>query len=1048
MYTSFFLQRLDLIFFFYGLAFLVLAAVCSVLRRVSRKQSWLWLGLFGLTHGINEWLDMIALSLDDSLTFKWFRLTMMAISFLFLLEFGRGSLIKMTGNNSKSLCIYPILISVCIATAYWGNLSDVNAMVRYTFGLGGGLCATAWILFSLKSGRNSRYATAALMVGYALAAGIVVPKASFFPATLLNQEVFLAWTGIPIQLIRGTLALLIAAQIWFYYCQYNPQTDSLDDESQTTYSRFSHTMLLIVTIIVIGDFLANFFGEIADKKIHTEIEIQAKTAAVVINTSQIATLNGTPADFNQSDYQKKLWQQIKAMTNGSSRPHSIHILLSQGEKIIYAATSSPFYDDNPKPGTEYERPSVELRQAFVNGQMFVSKPYHEATETFISSFIPILDSRTQQPLAVLVIDLNIDEFGQIKGLYRLNGIILVLPIALLALLFFEFRDSEFNRQKAENTLQSSEIKFRTIYDSNCDAVMMLDEKGFFDCNEAALRLFGCQTREQFCSCHPADFSPQEQSCGTGSIILANQRIATALEKGSLRFEWIHKRFDTGITFPAEVLLNAMILDDKKVLHASVHDISERKQIEQALRESEARYARAINSSNEGIWEWIPATGEDYLSPRGKQLLGYEDYELPNVVGSFLDNIHSEDKARALKAIRRHLKNHQPYGIELRIRCKNGEYRWFYIRGQAECDEHSQPLRMSGFISDITEHKRNDMILSLQARRAETILKLPTLAEPWNEVLFLQSGQELAEDLTGSQIAFIHFINDDEESIELVAWSRRTLEHYCHAAYDKHYPVNQAGIWVDALRQHRPVVVNDYSACTNKHGLPEGHAKLTRFISVPVIENDKVVMLAAVGEKNTPYDDLDVETVQLIANEIWRIVQHRRSQMKAARFSRVLEHSLNEIYLFDCQTLKFIDVNLGARLNLGYSLEELQQMECSDIKLGIDPELFNALTGSLHSGTERQVQFEAIHRRKDGSTYPVEVRLELTDDNPPMFVAIAQDISERKKAETAIRGSEALYRAISQSINEAVITSDNWRKIIKWYKGAEKLFGYTETEIIN
>jgi PAS domain S-box-containing protein len=131
----------------------------------------------------------------------------------------------------------------------------------------------------------------------------------------------------------------------------------------------------------------------------------------------------------------------------------------------------------------------------------------------------------------------------------------------------------------------------------------------------------------------------------------------------------------------------------------------------------------VNGANDGIWEWIPSTGEDYLSPRWKQLLGYEDHELPNVQASFFDQIHPEDKPRVLEVVRAHFEERKPYEIELRFRCKNGEYRWFYSRGQAVWDKHGQPLRMAGSITDITERKRAEeerekLIRDLQKALAE------------------------------------------------------------------------------------------------------------------------------------------------------------------------------------------------------------------------------------------------------------------------------------------------------------------------------------------
>ncbi|MBI5095404.1 MAG: response regulator [Candidatus Hydrogenedentes bacterium] len=155
-----------------------------------------------------------------------------------------------------------------------------------------------------------------------------------------------------------------------------------------------------------------------------------------------------------------------------------------------------------------------------------------------------------------------------------------------------------DRKQAEEELRRSETKFRTLYNSTSDAVMLLDEKGFFDCNRASLAMFGCATREEFCSKHPADMSPPEQPCGTGSMTLANGHIAMAMERGSHSFEWMHKRVDTNESFPADVLLNAMELDGRRVLQAVVRDITARKRFEAELRETNRQLEEATGRANE------------------------------------------------------------------------------------------------------------------------------------------------------------------------------------------------------------------------------------------------------------------------------------------------------------------------------------------------------------------------------------------------------------------------------------------------------------------
>lgn len=166
-------------------------------------------------------------------------------------------------------------------------------------------------------------------------------------------------------------------------------------------------------------------------------------------------------------------------------------------------------------------------------------------------------------------------------------------------------------------------------------------------------------------------------------------------------------------------------------------------------------------------------------------------------------------------------------------------------------------------------------LALQVERSRILLELPHKAESLSEQAFMQYALEQAESLTQSSIGFIHFIHEDGQEIELVAWSRNTLEKYCTAVFDKHYPIAQAGIWANAAKQKAPVIINDYASAPGKRGLPEGHSVLNRLLSVPIIENDAVRMVAGVGNKADDYTDFDVDSLQLIANETWRIVCQQR-----------------------------------------------------------------------------------------------------------------------------------------------------------------------------
>ena len=143
--------------------------------------------------------------------------------------------------------------------------------------------------------------------------------------------------------------------------------------------------------------------------------------------------------------------------------------------------------------------------------------------------------------------------------------------------------------------------------------------------------------------------------------------------------------------------------------------------------------------------------------------------------------------------------------------------------------------------------------------------------------------------------------------------------------------------------------------------------------------------------------LETNGQTLISAAIRDVSDYKRAELQVARLGRVLESSLNEIYLFDADTLYFTLVNKGARDNLGYREAEFGALTPLDLKPEFTRESFEALLGSLRTGEKSNLQFNTVHRRKNGTTYPVEVNLQLfKDEKPPLFAAIILDTTERDK----------------------------------------------------
>jgi diguanylate cyclase (GGDEF)-like protein/PAS domain S-box-containing protein len=134
---------------------------------------------------------------------------------------------------------------------------------------------------------------------------------------------------------------------------------------------------------------------------------------------------------------------------------------------------------------------------------------------------------------------------------------------------------------AAKALQESELKYRGLFESTPDAIMMVDSNGFFDCNNATLKMFHCSSPQEFILKHPGQLSPPTQPNGESSLAGANRHMEIARQEGSDFFEWIHQRAD-GSTFPSEVLLSRVEFGSQEILQALVRDITERKRLEAEL----------------------------------------------------------------------------------------------------------------------------------------------------------------------------------------------------------------------------------------------------------------------------------------------------------------------------------------------------------------------------------------------------------------------------------------------------------------------------------
>jgi PAS domain S-box-containing protein len=283
----FFQPRMDVIYFAYGLTLTLLAPICLLLKRKNEGQlAWGWLGLFGIISGLSQWLELVNQVLLSSFYDNIIQLGLLALSFLFLLEFGRSSL-KLMGYRTPGRWVLLALLGL----ASLGGLAGMPGLftsVKYVLGFTSSLWA-GWALYlSAQKTRPPTKALVGVALGfglYALAAGLVVNPVPYFPASLLNQDSFKAAMGIPIQLVRLCLALWVLFSLWSFS---RLSISSVSDRLTQIWERrlILAGMIGFLVIVSLGAVVTEFFGIDATKKLRDKSAHEAQIIEFTIINSQ------------------------------------------------------------------------------------------------------------------------------------------------------------------------------------------------------------------------------------------------------------------------------------------------------------------------------------------------------------------------------------------------------------------------------------------------------------------------------------------------------------------------------------------------------------------------------------------------------------------------------------------------------------------------------------------------------------------------------------------------------------------------------------------
>ena len=293
-------DQLDFIFFFYGLAFILLSATCWIALGRGAGAAWAVLGGFGLLHGASEWLDLTALIIGDSPGFSTGRMAVMTVSFFLLLEFARMEGSRL-GFRLPGRWIY-VILTVAIALISIADGPKTGGIVaRYSVGFVG--AAGAGFVLARRA-RLAAGVTKGLMISastgfvlYAICSGLVVPAGNIWPSTVVNYATFTEVTQMPVQLVRGFLACWISFSVWAIWSQQVAADMASPKYSAFVREQLTWTLVMMGAILVSGwtltEYLGGIYRENVEREARTDIDmltsrLKGDTATVEAVTRSLA----------------------------------------------------------------------------------------------------------------------------------------------------------------------------------------------------------------------------------------------------------------------------------------------------------------------------------------------------------------------------------------------------------------------------------------------------------------------------------------------------------------------------------------------------------------------------------------------------------------------------------------------------------------------------------------------------------------------------------------------------------------------------------------
>ncbi|MDQ4124041.1 MAG: PAS domain S-box protein [Actinomycetota bacterium] len=600
-------------------------------------------------------------------------------------------------------------------------------------------------------------------------------------------------------------------------------------------------------------------------------------------------------------------------------------------------------------------------------------------------------------LPFIVVTGNVDEEVAVQCIkrgavdYVVKDRMARLPRAVLGAL--EQRELKKQALRAERTLRESEERFRSLVQNSRDVFAVVDEAGVCAYVSPSVEAIGGLSPDDVTGrtvvelVHPDDRSAvlthlDDVAAGADAKTL-EVRMATAAGG----WTWIEMHGVNRLEDPA---LNGIVLN--------YHDVSDRKEAERGVRESQRLLAEAQAVSHVGSFEWDVVTGTVVWSDELYRIFGYEPGEVSPESAGLSDAVVEEDRAAVTSAIVHCVETGHPFEQEFRIVRRDGALRWIHGRGLRTVADDGRPVRFVGNAQDVTERRAAQEERSHLARRHEAVAdQLSLLLESTGEGIFGVDGDGRCTFVNRAALAMLGFARDD-----VMGASMHDVIHHT-TAEGSPYPTKACPV-------HRAFRLGEASSVEGEvYWRRDGTSFPVEFSAHPILEDGRPAG-AVVSFKDVTH----------------RHEMERELREREALFSGAFDAATTAIALTHAVTNAYVDVNDQLCRMLGYSKEELLRLDWASITHPDDRARSFDEVDAFLSGREELTFIQKRYVRSDGSVISVEMNDALIRDEngePAYFVSHITDVTEREKAAKALRESQALLQEVIDNSPAAIYIKD-------------------------